>query len=296
MVATGVGPPIRGPLPGRSALGRADEPDDAGAMATRPVDHRPRWQSVAIPREHGGWGLTIEPVLLGLVVAWSWEGLLIGLAALWGFLMRTPAKLAGVDARRGQWRERSALATRIAVIEAVIILTLVGMATISAGWRWWLPLLIAGPLVAIELWFDLRSRSRRLVPELCGAVGVAAAAGAVVLAADDDYRLAFAAWLVLAARAIMTIPFVRAQIMRARRGLTDTRGSDIAQVAGLAVAAAAVAIEPPVWPGAALLVLIAAAEVWWARHDPPPVKVIGLRQMGLGFAVVAATAAGVLAA
>jgi hypothetical protein len=248
---------------------------------------------VAIPREHGGWGLTIEPVLLGLLVAWSWEGLLIGLAAFGGFLARTPAKLAGVDARRGQWRDRSRLAARIAAVELVVIVALVVVATVSAGWRWWLPVLAAGPLVAIELWFDLRSKSRRLVPELCGAVGVAAAAAAVVLAAGADDRLAFAVWLVLTARAVMTIPFVRAQIMRARRGITDTRGSDVAQLAGLAVAAGAIAIEPTVWPGATILALIAAAESWWVRRDPPAVKVIGLRQMGLGFAVVLATAIGV---
>ena len=122
---------------------------------------------------------------------------------------------------------------------------------------------------------------------------MAAAAAAVVLAAGNNYRLAFAAWLVLAARAIMTIPFVRAQIMRARRGITDTRGSDVAQIIGLGVVAGAVVIEPPVWPGAALLAAIAVAEAWWVRRDPPAVKVIGFRQMGLGFAVVFATAIGV---
>lgn len=32
------------------------------------------WRQVAVPSEHGGWSLTAEPVVLGLVVAWSWPG------------------------------------------------------------------------------------------------------------------------------------------------------------------------------------------------------------------------------
>ena len=43
-------------------------------------DHAPRSRnsirSIALPLEHGGWGFTLEPVLLGLLVAYSpaaWE-------------------------------------------------------------------------------------------------------------------------------------------------------------------------------------------------------------------------------
>ena len=117
------------------------------------------WLDVAIPREHGGWGLTIEPVLLGLLVAWSWEGLLVGLAAFGAFLLRTPAKLAAVDARRGQWRVRSALAARIAVVELIVIVVLIVVATIAAGWRWWIPVAIAAPLVESVTGITARWRS-----------------------------------------------------------------------------------------------------------------------------------------
>ena len=252
-----------------------------------------KWRAVAVPREHGGWGLTLEPVLLGLLVAWSWAGLAVGLAAFGGFLVRTPIKVAAVDARRGQWRGRSRLAMQIAAAELAAIAALVTVATITAGFEWWTPVAIAAPLVAVELWYDVRSRSRRLVPELCGAVGVAAASAAVVLAGGGGHRLAFGVWLVLTARSIASIPFVRAQIMRARRGSTETRSSDLAQLAGVLVAAGAVALEPSTWLGAVLVTAIVFAQVWWSRRDPPAVKVIGFRQMGLGLAVVAATATGV---
>ncbi|RLE22124.1 MAG: hypothetical protein DRJ50_08160, partial [Actinobacteria bacterium] len=51
---------------------------------------RSPWRSVAIPSEHGGWGLTGEPILLGLLLAFSWAGAAVGAAALLAFLVRTP--------------------------------------------------------------------------------------------------------------------------------------------------------------------------------------------------------------
>ena len=51
-------------------------PAAVAAPSRLPGTARPRalWRSVAVPTEHGGWGLTFEPVLLGLIVAPSWAG------------------------------------------------------------------------------------------------------------------------------------------------------------------------------------------------------------------------------
>ena len=56
-----------------------------------------------MPDEHGGWGLTAEPALLGLLVAPSWAGAALGIAAFLAFLVRTPLKLVLVDRWRGRW-------------------------------------------------------------------------------------------------------------------------------------------------------------------------------------------------
>jgi hypothetical protein len=72
--------------------------------AVRP---RPAWRAIALPDEHGGWGLTAEPVLLGLLVAPSWAGAALAVAAFLAFLVRTPLKLVLVDRWRHRWLERS---------------------------------------------------------------------------------------------------------------------------------------------------------------------------------------------
>ena len=264
--------------------------------ATAPAPReRAAWRAVAIPGEHGGWGLTAEPVLLGILVAPSWAGAALGAAAFLAFLSRTPLKIVLVDRRRDRWLPRSRLAASIAGAELAMLLAFAVVAAVLAGWSWLVPVAIAAPLVGVELWFDMRSRSRRLVPELCGAMGIAGTAAAVALAGDTAAGLAAALWLVLAARAIAAIPFVRTQVLRLRHDGTSSWTSDAAQVAGLAVALGAIAVDPAVAAGAVAVAALAVAQFVWSRRPPVPAKTLGLRQLFLGLAVVGVTAAGVLA-
>ncbi len=258
------------------------------------VSERPTWKTVAIPSEHGGWGLTAEPILLGLLLAFSWAGVAIGAAAMLAFLARTPLKLALVDRRRDRDLERTVLARRIGLAEVVAIVVLGVIGLVAAGWTWLVPAAVALPLFGIELWYDIRSRGRRLVPELCGAVGMGAVAAAIVVAGDGAAALAAAAWLVLAARSIGAIPFIRTQIGRLHRGAVSTRSSDLFQLLALVVATIAAVVDPDVLLGSIAVVVIVVLHLVWVRRSPvPPAKVLGLRQMALGFVLVAATAAGV---
>jgi hypothetical protein len=260
-----------------------------------PPRPRAQWRAVAIPDEHGGWSLSAEPALLGLLVAPSWAGAALAAAAMVAFVARTPVKLVLVDLRRGRWLPRTTLAVRIAAAELVVLAALATVASLRAGPAWLVPLALAAPLVGLELWFDARSRSRRLVPELCGAVGIGAFAPAIALAGGADVGLAAGLWLVLAGRSIAVMPFVRVQIARLRRGFGPVATSDRAQIAGATVALAAVAADVRLAAGAAAVLVVATLQVWWVRRPPVPAKVLGIRQLALGLAVVAATAAGVLA-
>ncbi len=257
------------------------------------VRSRPLWRSVAIPSEHGGWGLTLEPVLLGLLLAWSWAGLLLGVAAFVAFLVRTPLKIVAVDRRRGRWLDRSRLALRVSAGELVALVGLVVATGALAGWRWLVPVGLAVPFVAVELWFDVRSRSRRLAPELCGAVGIAAVAAAIVVAGGGGAALAAGAWMVVAARSVGAIPFVRVQIERLHHGSAPVGVSDAAQVAAVAVGATAVLVDRSLVGGLVALAVLAALHSWWVRRPGVPAKVLGIRQMVLGLGLVLVTAVGV---
>jgi hypothetical protein len=260
----------------------------------RETGRRAGWRAVALPSEHGGWGLTLEPVLLGLAAAWSGAGVALGIAAFTAFLLRTPAKLVAVDVRRHRWLDRTRLALRIAVVEVMLVASCVAVAVLLAGWAWLAPVVIAGPLVAIELSFDIRSRGRRLLPELCGAVGIGAAAASIVLAAGRGAGLAAGVWLVLAARVVGAIPFVRVQILRLRRGQATLWHSDLAQALSLVVAVAAVVADQRLLLGLVGVAALAVAQLVSVRRAPVPAKRLGVRQMAMGLGLVAVTATGVL--
>jgi hypothetical protein len=185
------------------------------------------------------------------------------------------------------------VAGRIAIGELIALVCAVGLAVAAAGWTWLVPFALATPLFAVELWFDVRSRGRRLVPELCGAIGITSAAAAIAIAGGQPADLAIAVWAVLSARALASIPFVRTQIGRLRHG-TPPGTADAFQLAAALAAVAATVIDHRVVVGAAALVVVASVQVAALRRPVPPPKILGLRQMAMGLAVVAATATGVL--
>ena len=253
-------------------------------------------RSVAVPAEHGGWGLTLEPAVLGLLIAPSGAGLCLALAALLGFVARTPLKLVLVDASRHRHMERTRVARRLVIAELFVLTALVSAAALLALGPFWVPVTVAAPLIGAELWFDMRSRSRRLVPELAGAVGISSVVAMIVLADGGDARLAAGLWLVLAARSVTSIPFVRDQIARLHDRPRRPSTLLAADLTAVGVAGTAVVLDCTLGAGALAVVGVEAYQRISARAPLPPAVVIGVRQMVLGLVVVAVTAAGVLAA
>ena len=260
------------------------------------MTHRdPALRSVALPAEHGGWSLTLEPVLLGLIVEPSGAGLALGAAALVAFLARTPLKLALVDRRRQRALPRTRLARRIAVVELCAIALLGLIAVLTAAAPFWWPLIGAAPLIGVELWYDIRSRGRRLVPELAGSVGVAAMAPVIALAGGAGDLVAGGLWLIAAARAVAAIAFVRVQLRRSKEQPHSRWLSDGFQ--GLAVAAVAIgyAADAVSMPAVLAILGLALAHVVLVRRPVPKTAIIGAQQVVFGLAVVVTAGLGAVA-
>lgn len=252
-------------------------------------------RSVALPSEHGGWGLTLEPCLLGLVVAPSAAGACLAAAAMTAFLARTPLKVVLVDRHRQRSLPRTVLAARVAAVELTALVALAVAAVLLADSPFWVPVVVAAPLIAVELWFDLRSRSRRLVPELAGAIGICAVAPMIVLTDGSSGHLAAALGAVLAARVVTSIPYVRSQIARLHGRPTPRSAGIVADVLAMSAAVVAVALDDRALAGAVAIAVVVLVQRRMARRAVPRAVVLGIRQVALGFGVVAVTALGVLA-
>ena len=263
----------------------------SGAPAPR---HRSALRSVALPTEHGGWGLTLESVVLGLAVRRSAPGVCLAVAAFLAFLARTPLKVVLVDLRRHRALPRTRLARLVLAAEIVAMASLAAAAIALGASAFWAPVVLIGPLATVELWFDVRSRSRRLVPELAGAVGIGGVVAVIALAGGSDLRLAAACWMILAARSISAIVTVR-DVVGSLHGHQRHPGHVlVADLAALATVGAAVAIEPAVAVGAIAVLTAIGIQRLQDRRPAPRAVVIGIRQTLLGLGVVVATALGVL--
>jgi hypothetical protein len=264
--------------------------------STRPPTSAARgsWRTVALPSEHGGWSLTAEPALLGLIVAWSWPGLALGVAAMVAFVARTPIKVILVDRWRDRWLDRTRLAARIATIEIVVLALLIAFAVVGGESGFWVPVAFAAPLVALELWYDMRSRGRRLVPELAGAIGIGSIATAVALADGASTRLAWGLWVVVAARSLAAIPYVRFQIQRTKSQAGPRWYSDLSQVAAVIGVAIAWLVDLVPLAAAIAIAVVAVINVAAVRLAPRRAVIIGIQQTIVGIAVIATTATAIL--
>jgi YwiC-like protein len=120
---------------------------------------RARLRPVALPTEHGGWGLTLEPAALGLLVAPSAAGFLLALAALFAFLARHPLKIVAGDRRRGRRFPRTALAERFALAYSLASSASFAAAlAVAPAHKFLYVVAAAAPLAAAQLYFDLAGR------------------------------------------------------------------------------------------------------------------------------------------
>lgn len=264
------------------------------STAHRRQQTKPRLRPIALPAEHGGWGLTLEPVLLGLLVGPAWAGVALGAFAVSAFLARHPLKLWLGDVFARRQYPRTEYARRFALLYGGAALAAVGLAVRSAREDFWMPLVLALPLVLTQLGLELRDPARNCVAEIAGALAMGALAPAIALAAGVDAKTAYGLWLVLGGRSVSAIFYARVQVRRARANSRPVRLAP----AWLAMMLSTVVLFAAAWSGwvpwlgaISVALLLPLAGVTFYR-PPAPAKVVGWTQIAFGLLVVIATAAG----
>ncbi len=270
---------------------RSQQPNTSRSKpsATAPVKIR----SIALPTEHGGWGFTLEPILLGLLVAPSASAWEISAAALGIFLARRPIKILSTDLVRGRWLPRSTVALLFALLYGGVALAGAIGALITADGPFWIPVLIAAPLALLALRADAHSKNRALIAEISGSIAMGATVTAITIAGGWDLAPAFGLWLILAARDIAAITLVRGQVRRLHDKPVQAGQIYMVQAATIGVTALAAVAGLVPWLGVVAIGLVGLVAVVSLNRQPAQAKVIGWTQMGVGLMVVILTAAGV---
>ncbi len=247
-------------------------------------------RAVALPSEHGGWALIIEPVALGLLVAPSLVGLFIGAGALACFLARQPLKLAIGDRRKNRILNRTSLADRFALVYAMLATVFFSIAVARPPRELLLPLAFAGPLVFIQFLYDAKGQSRKLIPELAGALGVGSISTAIALAGGWSRPAAFALWILVACRHVPTIVYLRVLLSRRRQKERPPVNAAVIAVQVLPLLAVYLLLFLKIAPAVAIVVfavLFARAVIGLFSHGVPTPKKLGISEIAFGtFAVL----------
>ena len=252
-----------------------------------------KWRSIALPVEHGGWGFTFEPIVLGLLVAASPSAWEISVAAVAVFLARRPFKLAATDLVRHRWLPRSAVAAGFAVVYGLVALAGVVGAVVTADAPFWQPLVPAIPLAGIAMYADAHSRSRTVVAEMAGSIAMGATATMIALADGWEVVAAFGLWLVLAARAVTTVALVRSQIRRVHGRLVGEQTVYATQAVTLGVMVAAAMTDVVPWMAVVAIAAIGVLAYVSLRRPPIAARTVGWTQIVVGLGVALLTAIGV---
>jgi hypothetical protein len=172
---------------------------------------RVRLRPIALPAEHGSWGLVLEPVVLGLLVAPSWEGLLLSLGVVAAFLTRRPLKVIQVEWGRAHSR-RWRIAWRFALGYGVIAVVGVVGTVALVGFAPMVPLVGVIPLLAAFLAYDFTRQSRSWQAEMAGSVAFAAVAASIPMIGGWPLDVSLALSVVIVARAVPSVLYVRARL------------------------------------------------------------------------------------
>lgn len=268
--------------------------------ARRPAPRQPslwsRLKPIALPPEHGGWGFILESILLGWLVAFTAPGVFLALAAVMAFLARHPLRLLLKDLLRRRATSRTQTVALVALgYVGVGVLATALLVLLAPRLAFAFPLLLALPLLLIQLYYDATHRSRALVAELCGAGATGSIAAGLALLGNVPLGVALALWVALAIKSVTAVLYVRARLRMERDQLTTPAWVVVGLhgVGALMCLGLALVRLLPFTSVVGLLILTGRAGVGLSDwRTPRPAKHIGFQEIGYGVWFVVLLAVG----
>ncbi len=249
-----------------------------------------RLKTIALPAEHGGWGIVLEPIALGLMLAPSIAGAYLALSALAFFLARQPLMLVMLS--RDRESPRAFLGRRFSALYVTIGVAAFTAAIIFSEHSFILPLAIAAPLAGVQLFFDWSGRKRVLTAEVAGAVAISSLAAALALAGGWPKAASFALSAIMIARTVPTIFYVRECLARLHRRAASPLPIWTAHVGAIILVAVLMraGLSPRLAVAAMIVLTVRALIGFWKVGVTA--KQLGFSEIGFGSMTVLAVVCG----
>ena len=171
-----------------------------------------RVRAIALPNEHGSWGMLFEPLIAGLAVAWSTAAPFVAVVFIGAFLTRQPLKVYLADRVARRMRAHTAPALKLAIAySAITLIGVAGLLLTADRSSLWLLLTIA-PVAVVPIIYDVAGKSRRVLPEIAGATVLSSSAAVCILAAGRPLASAAAVSLAFVCRMVPSLVYVRERL------------------------------------------------------------------------------------
>jgi hypothetical protein len=169
-------------------------------------------KSFALPHEHGSWGFLLEPLVAGIFLAPATNTIWIVLLFIGAFLLRQPLRFLVPDLLEKKNLPRTAIAGKFVLLFGIIFVSgLIG--TILFVNRLALtPFAFVVPFAIFQIYSDAKRQSRDLIPEIGGAAAIASSIAVLAIAKDESLVNGFALWLIMLARLIPSVLYVRSRL------------------------------------------------------------------------------------
>lgn len=238
---------------------------------------------LVLPKEHGSWSLAMEPIVLGMLAAPSMAGGALAIAALAGFFLRRPLKLA--LSNKADSRKTLAAVCSIALIALAVTALCVSAKAGGVAKLW--PLIPAAVAGIAFAWFDSRNESREEAAELFGTIAFGILPAAFAKIANWSLTESCALAAVMLSRSVPAVLLVRTYLRRGKGRTAPRAPALVGAGAGMLLNACLVAWHVAPWPAAVFATLFA-TRAFWLLHGKRrfSAKSIGMGELLLGVTMV----------
>ncbi len=245
-------------------------------------------KAVILPREHGSWGLTFEPLTLALIAAYSSSGLLLFLGATAAFFAHPPARKLLAREKKNQY------ALPFFILYGGLAGALMGIYVYSTTWPASGPLLLALLLMIAYLILEAFSLGRELYTEITASLAVGLMALSIVLSGGWAWPQALAFLLLLYLRSVSTTLYVHHRLLLDKKQLPSVFKAMGWQALSMA-SAVMLWLNGSIPLLALTAVLILTARALWglsSKRKKTTVRKIGMMEFAFGLQFVILSAIG----
>ena len=161
------------------------------------------------PKEHGGWAILVEALLVGLAFHHSFLSVGMGVMSTLVFLVINPLSFWLKDTLGGKRYPRTEITERISVIYLIGITLLFLICFLSSSTKFWIPLIPAFFLIVIQIFCIVRHQEKEYWVQVLSGMSGGAITASILIAGGYDLSFALLMWLLLAFRSLMSIVFIR---------------------------------------------------------------------------------------